>query len=145
MFNCAVNMQMVRQNAGAYLAKYMSKGAGDIQKLKDAGKSHMLPSHWYTCTRDLMSEVKRQTIVLNDAGRGPGVFDVLLRNQSQLFRGEGIRMVYLQARAGEKPVAIGAIAFIRDALAFEAVRAIIGEVKASRKKEEKISQLALFS
>lgn len=48
-------IEMVRGNAGAYLAKYMSKGSEVISAVKDAGLSEQLPKTWVNISASLKS------------------------------------------------------------------------------------------
>lgn len=57
----ACNLQRVRKDAGAYLGKYMSKGAQSVRRALDDGLASWLPKHWWNCTRSLGRRVKSQT------------------------------------------------------------------------------------
>jgi hypothetical protein len=143
-YNAAVDMVQVYSSAGGYLAKYMSKGKDDVQAITASGQADQLPSHWYTCTKELRSSVKRETILINDPTEAPILFDMFMRNSTQLFRGDGIRFVYGQIASQKDPVIFGAIGFARDAQSFEALRAMMLEVRVRRFGQAVRRQLSLL-
>lgn len=60
------NIQMVRGNAGAYIAKYMSKGSKVIQEVKKAGLEGQLPTSWLNITDPLKKHLEQSIRVLTN-------------------------------------------------------------------------------
>lgn len=66
-----VNGELVRKSAAGYLAKYMSKGPGDIEHMiKDVG-GDAIPRRWWSITKSMLRWVKREIL------EGPNVGAVL--------------------------------------------------------------------
>lgn len=59
-------LEMVKGNAGAYLAKYMSKGSEIVSAVKDAGLIDQLPSTWVNASKTLKDRLKRSIRVIDD-------------------------------------------------------------------------------
>lgn len=62
------NVQGIQKSIGAYLGKYMSKGAAQIQEILDKGLEDWLPSSWWMMNFDLRREVLSNVIGGEQAG-----------------------------------------------------------------------------
>lgn len=56
-----VNTQQVEKSAAGYLAKYMSKGVGEIQKMAEDCGWDAIPAQWWNMTAPLRALVKKYT------------------------------------------------------------------------------------
>lgn len=66
-----VETALVKKDAAGYLAKYLSKGQGDIREMiKDVG-GDCIPRRWWSVTRPLLAMVKKAIL------EGPNVGEVL--------------------------------------------------------------------
>lgn len=63
-FNASVDAQVVKKDASAYLAKYLSKGDESISSIPD-DKILQLPRRWWSSNRMLRNALKRATIELS--------------------------------------------------------------------------------
>lgn len=59
-FTAAENLQAVRRDAGAYLGKYMSKGAKDVQRIAESPDRRYIPRSWYSINLALRRIVRRE-------------------------------------------------------------------------------------
>lgn len=59
-FKAATRIEPVKRSAVAYLAKYISKGEKDMAKFK----TDLLPSSWWTCTRELVRFVRSRMVFI---------------------------------------------------------------------------------
>ena len=60
----AVDCQVVKASAAAYLAKYLSKGGKILEDLKNNGDTELIPTAWYTVCNSLKKAVKGLTTEL---------------------------------------------------------------------------------
>lgn len=60
----AIDTQSVKKDAGAYLAKYMSKGGDVIKMMKDKGLESFIPTAWWHCCLELKRAVKSLIVEL---------------------------------------------------------------------------------
>lgn len=54
----STRVEQVKKSAEYYLSKYMSKSGKMVDKIIEAGKKHMLPSHWWHCSNRLRKIIK---------------------------------------------------------------------------------------
>lgn len=54
----SIDCQSVKQDASAYLSKYLSKGGDILEKMKEEGYSDFIPSAWWHCSLKLKRTVK---------------------------------------------------------------------------------------
>lgn len=71
-WNALENLQRVKKSAGAYMAKYMSKGTGVIERMVSDGLECCIPSAWWNCTFSL----RRRVLELSPCGSVVGNFIV---------------------------------------------------------------------
>lgn len=62
----STRIERVKKSAEYYLSKYMSKAGTMVQKIIDAGKKHMLPSHWWHCSSDLRKIIKSMCLPISE-------------------------------------------------------------------------------
>ncbi|MFN7662551.1 MAG: hypothetical protein ACK5PQ_02370 [Alphaproteobacteria bacterium] len=55
--SAAIDTQSVKKDAGAYLAKYMSKGSDVIKLMEEKGLEDFIPSAWWHCCVELKKAV----------------------------------------------------------------------------------------
>ena len=60
------NMEAIRKDASAYMAKYMSKGTGVLEGLSSEGTGWHLPTSWYSVSRRLRKYVNDHIRVDSD-------------------------------------------------------------------------------
>ena len=56
-----MDTQQVKKSAAGYLAKYMSKGSAEIEKMADDCGWEAIPSQWWNMTGPLRALVKKYT------------------------------------------------------------------------------------
>lgn len=106
----SVDAQVVKKDAGAYLAKYFSKGVEHLGGLVEYAPSQ-LPSRWWSSSRNLKSAVKRYTVDLSGS-----------LAEFLFYRGGGIPgdilymryFSYIYAPVGGVDICVGMTAHIRD-------------------------------
>lgn len=100
------NLQVIKKSCSSYLGKYLSKGAGDIEGLKNNNPLGILPAQWWGMSRSLSRGIKKRILkngsVLawvammaasyDTSGVFQGVFEVTIGN------GEGYRLVGLAGK-----------------------------------------------
>lgn len=65
-FRAACNLQPVRKDPGAYLAKYMSKGIGVINRVIEDGLEWWLPRQWWNCSRSLIRRMNAEIRIFSE-------------------------------------------------------------------------------
>lgn len=63
-WNALENLQRIKKSAGAYMAKYMSKGVDVIERIIESGLGECLPKAWWNCTFSL----RRRVLSLSPSG-----------------------------------------------------------------------------
>lgn len=109
------NLQMVKGNAGAYLAKYLTKGSKVIQEVKKQGLEAQLPTAWINTTDNLKKRLKKETKVITDRAY------LILRYREVLTQQKMIaysRDIYLPGTDNYSPKLIGVYIKFQDLRAF---------------------------
>ena len=65
-FESACNLQSVKKDPGAYLAKYMSKGGAVIGKIVAEGLECWLPKQWWNCSKSIVRRMESQIKVFRE-------------------------------------------------------------------------------
>lgn len=76
-FNASENLQRVKKSAASYLGKYLTKGVMATRRIIAEGRSHLLPTAWYSIARRLSSAVRR------GVHRSPQLAKAIVRNLSK--------------------------------------------------------------
>jgi hypothetical protein len=80
----STRVEQVKKSAENYLAKYMSKSGKMTESIIEAGKGHLLPSHWWHCTNELRKLIRSMLIPISeDAG-------YILYGQREALKEQGI-------------------------------------------------------
>ena len=62
-------IQPIKTSAEAYLGKYMSKGAKNVERIRQQGFEAWLPKQWWNCSKSLLLWMeKEKTIMVNGCG-----------------------------------------------------------------------------
>lgn len=61
----ATRIEKPRKSLKKELAKYLSKGGAVLKKIIEAGKGDLLPSTWWSASRELIREVKQAIVILS--------------------------------------------------------------------------------
>lgn len=61
----STRVEQVKKSAENYLSKYMSKSGKMVDSIIEAGKGHLLPSHWWHCSLDLRSLIKSMMLPIS--------------------------------------------------------------------------------
>lgn len=56
-FSTSENIQRVRKSAYRYIAKYLTKGVGTLDKVREDCPGIQLPKQWYTCSQELVKRI----------------------------------------------------------------------------------------
>lgn len=67
-WNSLENLQRIQKSAGAYMAKYMSKGVHTIERMIDEGLADCVPKAWWNCSFSL----RRRVLSLSPCGFSVG-------------------------------------------------------------------------
>lgn len=99
------NLKMVRSSAAGYLGKYMSKGAGDVEKYAAIAGWECVPRQWWNLSAAMRRRVKAATFKGDRCG---AVLDEMIYSyfESQFRKFPGVLFCY-QVDAGGGPVTIG--------------------------------------
>ena len=61
-WRASIDTQVVKKSIGAYMSKYLSKGARCVQKMIDEGFESMLPKQWWFACMQMKKAVKKSTV-----------------------------------------------------------------------------------
>ena len=101
-FDASVDCVVVKKSVGAYLAKYLSKGAGDIARFVEAGLPLGCIGHWWGVTGELRAQIA------SGIRRSPDMLRHLWRSLPRRCESGGVvwcRYVSIETRAaGERVI-----------------------------------------
>jgi hypothetical protein len=58
-WDTSTRIESIRKDAAGYIGKYMSKGCNAVRKINELGWEWLLPSSWYTATKDIRASYKK--------------------------------------------------------------------------------------
>lgn len=75
----STRIERVTKNVEYYLSKYMSKSGKMVDKIIEAGKQHLLPSHWWHCSLELRNIIKSKLVPISEDS-----IDILYAHREEL-------------------------------------------------------------
>jgi hypothetical protein len=80
----STRVEQVKKSAENYLAKYMSKSGKMAESIVEAGKGHLLPSHWWHCSLALRKVIRSMLLPISQDAAD------ILYGQREEFKEKGI-------------------------------------------------------
>lgn len=110
IWGASVDCQVVKKNVSNYLGKYISKGAGVIGQIHDAGRKKELPRHWWTLSVPLRDKYKKSIKTLC-----PGACHLLFYHPEQALERKIIRWYKeVNVQVGEDLRLFGVVGYFYD-------------------------------